>query len=40
LPEIAEELDVDAVVAGTVNKSGDHIRINAQLIDARKDQHL
>ena len=40
LPEIAQELDVDAVVEGTVTKAGDRVRINAQLIDARKDQHL
>jgi len=40
LPEIAQELDVDAVVEGTASKAGDRVRINAQLIDARKDQHL
>jgi TolB-like protein/DNA-binding winged helix-turn-helix (wHTH) protein/Tfp pilus assembly protein PilF len=40
LPEIARELDVDAVVEGTVSKTGDHVRINAQLIDARNDRHL
>lgn len=41
LPEIARELgDVDAVVEGTVLRVGNHIRITAQLIDARSDQHL
>jgi TolB-like protein/Flp pilus assembly protein TadD len=40
LPEIARELDVDAVVEGTVLKVGDRVRISAQLIDAAKDQHL
>jgi TolB-like protein/Tfp pilus assembly protein PilF len=40
LPEIARELDVDAVVEGTVSKTGDHVQINAQLIDARNDRHL
>ena len=40
LPEIARELDVDAVVEGTVSKTGDHVRINGQLIDARNDRHL
>ena len=40
LPEIARELDVDAVVEGTVSRTADHVRINAQLIDARHDRHL
>ena len=40
LPEIAKELGVDAVVEGTVARSGDRIRITAQLIDARLDRHL
>jgi TolB-like protein/DNA-binding winged helix-turn-helix (wHTH) protein/Tfp pilus assembly protein PilF len=40
LPEIARELDVDAVIEGTISRTGDHVRINAQLIDARNDHHL
>lgn len=41
LPEIARELGgVDAVVEGTVMRSGDRVRITAQLIDGRSDQHL
>jgi TolB-like protein/DNA-binding winged helix-turn-helix (wHTH) protein/Flp pilus assembly protein TadD len=40
LPEIVRELDVDAVVEGTVSKAGDRVRINAQLVDARQDRHL
>ena len=40
LPEIARELDVDAVVEGTVSSTVDSVRINAQLIDARNDRHL
>jgi TolB-like protein/Flp pilus assembly protein TadD len=40
LPEIARELGVDAVVEGTVMRSGDRVRITAQLIDARSDRHL
>jgi len=40
LPEIAKELDVDAVIEGTVFKEGNRIRITAQLIDARNDRHL
>ncbi len=40
LPQIARELDVDAVVEGSVLRSGDHVRISVQLRDGRKDQHL
>ena len=40
LPEIARELRVDAVVEGRVVRSGDRVRITAQLIDGRSDQHL
>ena len=40
LPEIARELDVDAVVEGAVVRSGDHVRITAQLIYAPTDRHL
>jgi len=40
LPEIARELNVDAVVEGTVARSGSHVRVSAQLVDARTDQHL
>ncbi len=40
LPEIARELDIDAVVEATVAKAGSRVRINAQLVDARRDQHL
>jgi len=40
LPQIARELNVDAVVEGTVLRSGDQIRITAQLIDASTDKHL
>jgi TolB-like protein/DNA-binding winged helix-turn-helix (wHTH) protein/Flp pilus assembly protein TadD len=40
LPQIARELDVDAVVEGTVLRSGDRVRITAQLIEASSDQHL
>jgi TolB-like protein len=35
LPQIARELNVDAVVEGTVLRSGDRVRITAQLIEAR-----
>src|SRR5579862_881249 len=40
LPQIARELNVDAVVEGTVLRSGDHVRITAQLIEAATDKHL
>jgi TolB-like protein/DNA-binding winged helix-turn-helix (wHTH) protein/Flp pilus assembly protein TadD len=40
LPQIARELNVDAVVEGTVLRSGDQVRITAQLIEASADRHL
>jgi TolB-like protein/DNA-binding winged helix-turn-helix (wHTH) protein/Flp pilus assembly protein TadD len=40
LPQIARELNVDAVVEGTVLLAGDQVRITAQLIDASTDKHL
>jgi TolB-like protein len=40
LPRIARELGVDAVVEGTVLRSGKRLRISAQLVDARTDSHL
>jgi tetratricopeptide (TPR) repeat protein len=40
LPEIAKELKVDAVVEGSVMRSGDQVRITAQLIQAENDRHL
>ncbi len=39
-PAIAKALDVDAIVEGSVSRSGDRVRITAQLIDARADRHL
>jgi TolB-like protein/DNA-binding winged helix-turn-helix (wHTH) protein/Tfp pilus assembly protein PilF len=40
LPEIARELGVEAVVEGSVARSGQRVRVNAQLIEAQSDQHL
>ena len=40
LPQIARELDVDAVVEGSVLRSGNQVRITAQLIDGSTDKHL
>ena len=38
--EIAAELGVDAVIVGSVARSGHRLRINAQLIRASDDSHL
>src|SRR5581483_5966276 len=40
LPQIARELNVDAVIEGSVLRSGDRVRIAAQLIHAASDQHI
>jgi TolB-like protein/Flp pilus assembly protein TadD len=40
LPQIAEELGVQAVVEGTVRRSGDRVRVTAQLIAADRDENL
>jgi TolB-like protein len=40
LPEIARELNVDGAVEGSVMRSGNRVRISAQLIHAKTDQHL
>ncbi len=40
LPAVARELNVDAIVEGTVLRSGERVRITAQLIRARDDRHL
>jgi eukaryotic-like serine/threonine-protein kinase len=40
LRQIARELNVDAVIEGSVMRSGDRVRITAQLINARRDQNL
>jgi TolB-like protein/DNA-binding winged helix-turn-helix (wHTH) protein/Flp pilus assembly protein TadD len=40
LPVVARELNVDAVVEGTVLRSGDQVRITAQLVQASADKHL
>jgi TolB-like protein len=40
LPEIASELGVDFIVEGSVIKSEGRVRITAQLIDAKSDEHL
>ena len=40
IPEIAAELNVRHIVEGSVRKSGETIRVTAQLIDAVTDRHL
>jgi TolB-like protein/DNA-binding winged helix-turn-helix (wHTH) protein len=40
LPEIAQELNVDAIVEGSVLCDGDRVRITAQLIHGTSDRHL
>jgi len=40
LSDIAVELNVDAVVEGSVLRTGNSVRITAQLLDARQDRHL
>jgi TolB-like protein/DNA-binding winged helix-turn-helix (wHTH) protein/Tfp pilus assembly protein PilF len=40
LQKIASELNVDAIVEGSIARSGDRVRITAQLVDTRSDRHL
>jgi TolB-like protein/DNA-binding winged helix-turn-helix (wHTH) protein/tetratricopeptide (TPR) repeat protein len=40
LAEIARDLNVDAVVEGSVSRAGERIRVTAQLIDARNNKQL
>jgi len=40
LPQIARELNVDAVIEGSVLRAGDRVRVTAQLIGAVPERHL
>jgi len=40
LPEISRELNVDGIIEGTVQRSGDRIRITARLIHGSSDKHI
>jgi TolB-like protein/Tfp pilus assembly protein PilF len=40
LPEIAKELGVANIVEGSVQKTGDQVRVNVQLVNAQSDSHL
>ncbi len=40
LKSVAQELGVSTILQGAVQKAGDKVRVNVQLIDARADRHL
>ena len=40
LKTVAQELGVSTILEGAVQKAGDKVRVNVQLIDARADRHL
>ena len=40
LKTVARELGVATVLEGSVQKAGDKVRVNVQLVDARNDSHL
>jgi TolB-like protein/class 3 adenylate cyclase/Tfp pilus assembly protein PilF len=40
LKTVAQELGVSAILEGAVQKAGDKVRVNVQLINARADTHL
>jgi TolB-like protein len=40
IPEIAEELGVATILEGGIQRAGDRVRINVQLIDTMTDEHL
>jgi TolB-like protein/Flp pilus assembly protein TadD len=40
IPQIAQELGVDLIVEGSVAASGNRIRVTAQLIDTKSDEHM
>jgi TolB-like protein/Flp pilus assembly protein TadD len=40
IPQIAKELGVATVLEGGVQRAGEQVRINVQLIDARTDEHI
>lgn len=40
LKEIAQQLGVSSVVEGSVRRSGNHVRVSVQLIDAKTNRHL
>lgn len=40
IPQIGSELDVGAILEGSIQRSGNLVRINTQLIDVASDEHL
>jgi tetratricopeptide (TPR) repeat protein len=40
IPQVAGELGVDFIVEGSVTKAGDRVRVTAQLVDGRSDEHV
>src|SRR5262249_56384930 len=40
LKTVAQELGVSTILEGAVQKAGDKVRVNVQLLDARADTHL
>ena len=40
IPQIAQELGVEHILEGGIQRSGNQVRINVQLIDAATDEHL
>jgi TolB-like protein len=40
IPEIAKQLGVSTILEGGIQRSGDQVRINMQLIEAETDKHL
>ena len=40
LPDIGRELNVGLILEGSVARSGSHVRVSAQLVDAGRDEHL
>ena len=40
LPQIASKLNADGLIEGSVQRSGDHVRVSAQLIYGPADKHL
>ena len=40
LKQIAQQLGVSSVIEGSVRRSGTHIRVSVQLIDAQTDRHI
>jgi TolB-like protein/Tfp pilus assembly protein PilF len=40
IPEIGERLGVDKIIEGTVTRDKDNVRINIQLVDAEREEHI